>query len=62
MALAWYRPELDLLHILEPVSSRSRLYFALSLTLEFVVRIIFLEGLHYLIPLAVDIGDVLLRP
>lgn len=62
MALAWSRPELALLHTLAPVSSWTRLYFALSLTLEFIVRIMFFEGLHYLILLAVDIGDILLCP
>lgn len=62
MTVAWHRPEYDIMHILKPLSSRSRLYFALSWILELTVRMIFLKELRSLTLLNVDTCHILFSP
>lgn len=59
MTVAWHRPEYDIMHILRPLSSRSRLYFLFSWILELTVRMSFLKKLCSLTLLNVDICNIL---
>lgn len=48
MAIAWHRPEFDIMHVLQPMSSRSRIYFAFAGTLELIVCIFAYQSIIFL--------------